>query len=276
MQNSTPEIVRRRITVVLDVGGSGKLLLEMLPSLLDEKGDIDLDTVIVEDEAQRRAAELPFVRALCRLTTSEREFGVAEFERAIARRKQNLKKALAAVADRPDVVSSLRIMKGAENLLKKLAAVSNITMFEPLRGFSQDLVPMTIPSARSRRHIVVAINDWSSGTEALMVGALLAKGDAGRISVVLAGGVATTEERVDIRKVSEVLSATPAHIEILTELGIQPLINATLRERAATLVLGATEDLLQSESLTMLREQLRCPICLVRRSIGQAEALASD
>jgi hypothetical protein len=81
---------------------------------------------------------------------------------------------------------------------------------------------------------------------------------------------------VDIRKVSEALSATPAHIEILTELGIQPLINATLRERAATLVLGATEDLLQSESLTMLREQLRCPICLVRRSMGQAEALASD
>ena len=276
MQNSIPGIVRRRITVVLDVGGSGAALLEMLPSLLDEKGEIDLDTIIVEDEAQRRAAELPFVRELCRLTTSEREFGVAEFERAITRRKQNLKKALATVADRPDVVHSLRILKGAENLLKKLAAVSNITMFEPSRGFSQDIVSMTIPSARSRRHIVVAINDWSSGTEALMVGALLAKGDAGRISVVLAGGVTTTGELADTRKVSDALSAAPAHIEILTELGIQALINATLRERAATLVLGATEDLLKPESLAMLREQLRCPICLVRRPTGQAEAPVSD
>ena len=276
MQNSVPEIVRRRITVILDVGGSGKSLLEMLPSLLGEKGDIDLDTVIVEDEAQRRAAELPFVREFCRLTMSEREFGVVELERAIALREHSLRKALAAVTDRPGIVHSLRSVKGGGNLLKKLAAASNITMLEPLRGFRQGLVSRAISTAGVRRHIVVAIDDWSSGTEVLMVASLLAKGNARRISVLLAGSAAATGERVDIRKVSEALSATPAHIEILTELGIQPLINATLRERAATLVLGATEDLLKPESLTMLREQLRCPICLVRRSIGQAEALASD
>jgi len=277
MQNSAPEIVRRRITVILDVGGSGKPLLEMLPSLLGERGDIDLDTVIVEDEAQRRAAELPFVRELCRLTISEREFGIAELERANALREQKLKKALAEVTDRSGAVYSLRSVRGAENLLKKLAAASNITMLEPFRGFRHGLVSWAIPSAGVRRHIVVAIDDWSSGTEALMVAALLAKGDAGRICVLLAGSAAIAGgERMDTRQVSDALSAAPARINVLAEPGLQALISATLREHAAALVLGATEDLLRPESLAMLREQLRCPICLVRRPTAQAEAPVSD
>ena len=268
MQKTVPDIARRRITVILDIGGSGKPLLDMLPSLLGGKGDIEIDAVIVEEEAQRRAAELPFVREFCRLTTSEREFGTAELERAIALRKQNLRKVMAAATDRAGVVHSFRSVKGADNLLNKLAAASDITIFEPLRGFRQELALLATTAARARRHIVVAIDDWSSGAEVLTVGALLAKGDTRRISVLIAEGAAATAVRSDTFKIGEALPAAPARIETLTEPGLQTLISATLRERAAALVIGTTEDLLRSASLTMLRKQLRCPICLVRGVMG--------
>ena len=81
---------------------------------------------------------------------------------------------------------------------------------------------------------------------------------------------------MNTRQVSDALSAAPARINVLAEPGLQALITATLRERAAALVLAATENLLRPESLTMLREQLRCPICLVSRPAGQDEAPASD
>jgi len=275
MQKSSPEIMRRRISLMLEVGGGGKPLLSLLPSLLGDKGDIELDAVIVDEEAQRRAAELPFVRELCRLTMSEREFGIADLERAIVLRKRALRKALAAVADRPGIVPTLRSVTGAETLLKTLAAASDITMFEPLRGFRQELALPAKPAAWGRQ-IVVAIDDWSSGTEALLVGALLAKGDMRSISVLLAGEAAAKGDRTDALKVGGTLSVAPARIEILTELGIQPLISATLRERAAALVLGTTEDLLSSELLTMLREQLHCPICLVKRPADHAGLLANS
>ncbi len=276
MQKSAPDIVRRRISLMLEVGGSGKPLLSLLPSLLGDKGDVELDAVIVDEEVQRRAAELPFVRELCRLTTSEREFGIAELERAIVLRKRALQKALATFADRPGVVHTLRSVTGAKALLKTLAAASDITMFEPLRGFRQELVLPTKPAVRGRHQIVVAIDDWSSGTEALLVGTLLAKGDMRCISVLLAGEAAANGVRTDALKVGGMSSAAPARIEILAELGIQPLISATLRERAAALVLGTTEDLLSSELLTMLREQLHCPICLVRRPADHADLLANS
>ena len=139
MQKTIPDVARRRITVILDIGGSGKPLLDMLPSLLGGNRDIEIDAVIVEEEAQRRAAELPFVREFCRLTTSEREFGTAELERAIALRKQNLRKVMAAATDRAGVVHSFRSVEGFENLLNNLAAASDITIFEPIRGFRQEL-----------------------------------------------------------------------------------------------------------------------------------------
>jgi hypothetical protein len=90
-----------------------------------------------------------------------------------------------------------------------------------------------------------------------------------RISVLL-HAEDPAEQDVLERMISDLLPAGPARVLLLSEPGIQCLIAAARAEGAGALVLGASEELLKSQSLRSLREQLRCPVCLVRRREGGA------
>jgi hypothetical protein len=88
-----------------------------------------------------------------------------------------------------------------------------------------------------------------------------------RISVLLQA-VDPAEQDALERIISDLLSAGPARVLLLSEPGIQSLISAARAAGASMLVLGASEELLKPQSLRSLREQLRCPVCLVRRREG--------
>jgi len=74
--------------------------------------------------------------------------------------------------------------------------------------------------------------------------------------------------------INKLLPADPARILVLPEPGVQHLIAAIRAEDAGMLVIGTSEELLKSESLRLLREQLSCPICLVRQWDGGSADIA--
>ena len=230
-----PDTVTRRVAVVLGTGGSGQQLLNVLQPLLGKDTEINLQGVFIEDNELQRAVALPFSKELCRLTLSVRDIQSARFERTIALQARTAHRAIAGLARRMGVSHTFHKVRGSTiSLLLETAHSADITIFEPLRVFAASPPVLT---SRPKQRIVVAVDD-----------------------------PATLD-----RLIGDLLPAAPARILLSPGSEIQNLIAAARAESADMLVLGTSEELLKPESLRLLLEQLRCPICLVRRWDGSAD-----
>jgi hypothetical protein len=259
-----PDTVPQRVAVILGTSGSGQILLEVLRPLLGKDTQIDLQGVFVVDDELQRAAALPFVKELCRLTLNVREFRSTQFERAVALRTRTARKAVAELARRMGVTHTFRHVRGSTvDLLQQTAHSADITVFEPLQMFAATSVLSPLQTQRSAQRIVVAVSDRATGAKALVAAMLLAKGEMHRISILLTATAPSEPDTLD-RMISDLLPADPASVLLLSEPGVQHLIAAVRAEDAGMLVLGTSEELLKAESLRSLRKQLRCPICLVQ------------
>jgi len=260
-----PDTVPQRIAVILGTSGSGQMLLDGLRPLLGKDAQIDLQGVFVVDDELQCAAALPFVKELCRLTLSVREFHNVQFERAVALRTRTARKAVAELARRMGVTYTFRNVRGSTvNLLQQTAHSADITVFEPLRMFVERSDLPRLQTQRSQQRIVVAVSDLETGAKALIAAMLLAEGEMRRISILLSARAPAEQATLD-RMISDLLPTDPASVLLLSEPGVQHLIKAVRAQDAGILVLGTSEELLKPESLRSLRKQLRCPICLVRR-----------
>jgi nucleotide-binding universal stress UspA family protein len=205
-----------------------------------------------------------------------REFHSVQFERAVALQTRTARKAIAELAQHMGVPHTFRNVRGSTvSLLRETARSADITVFEPLRMLAAAPISQHVQTRRSQQRIVVAIDDLATGADALIAAALLAEGEMHRISVLLAAA-APAEQEVLVRMVSKLLPAYSDRILLLSEPGIQSLIAAARAEGANMLVLGASEELLKPESLRSLRQQLRCPVCLVRRWDGSTGGAAKQ
>jgi len=268
MQAKLPDTAPRRITVILGMGGSGRPLLNLLRPMLGQDTEIDLQGVFVEEDELQRAASLPFVKELCRLTLSVREFHSDQFERAVVLRTRTARKTIAEFARIMGVPYTFRNVRGSTiSLLQEAAHSADITVFEPLQMFTSSPIPPPVQARGSRQRIVVAVDDSATAAETLIAATLLAEGELHRISVLLQAADPAEQDALE-RIISDLLSAGPARVLLLSEPGIQSLISAARAVGANMLVLGASEELLKPQSLRSLREQLRCPVCLVRRREG--------
>ncbi|MDT8320361.1 MAG: hypothetical protein RQ826_07520 [Xanthomonadales bacterium] len=261
MTKTTPEDTGRRVVVILGTGGSGRKLVEMALPLLGK--DIRMEGVFLEEAGLQQAASLPFVKELCRLTFTEREFHSADLERDLARRIRSARRLVEDMAGRAGVGHSFRNVRGpAVRLLRETVFASDITIFEPLRSFVSTLeTPRQSPRAPVR--LVVAVSEPVSGAAALLAAARLAHGSARRFSVLLTARAARDRERFE-ELAARVLPEETVYLRVLPGDDVATIISAIRRETPAMLVLGATETLLAGDALRLLREQLRCPICLVR------------
>lgn len=264
MPAKRPDTVTQQIAVILGTSGSGQPLLSILRQLLGRDTDIELHGVFIEDDELYRAAALPFVKELCRLTLSVREIQNTGFDRTIALRMRTARSAVEGLAQRMGVSHTFRKAQGSTvNLLRDTAFSADITVFEPLRKLVAPATRQPMHGPRAPRRIVVVIDDMVTGDEALLTAALLAEGETHRISILLR---AESPGELDAMEsmISDLLPASPTRILLLPDQGIQHLITAVLAERADMLVLGASQELLKTESLDSLLKQLECPICLVR------------
>lgn len=265
MAANPPEKTPRRVAIILGTGGSGRKLLDLVLPLLVSDRAIEMHGVFLEEAEVQHAAELPFVKELCRVTFSVREFTSDQFERSLALRMRTAQRALSVLARRTGVAHSFRNVRGpAVRLLRETASAADITVFEPARQFGATVPRVTHGRARQPR-IVVAVGDLQSGRRALLAARHLAEGEATRLCV-LASGAAAEDRQALARLCAEELPGHPGAVRAIPpEGGVMALVNAAHAEGAALFVIAATDDLLEPATLQLLRERLRCPICLVRQ-----------
>lgn len=259
------DTVTQQIAVILGTSGTGQPLLKILQQLLGEDTDTQLHGVFIEDDELQRVAALPFVKELSRLTLSVREIGGTPFDRTIALRMRTARSAVEGLARRMGVSHTFRQARGSTiSLLRETVHSANITVFEPLRKFAAPAISRPLHFRTSPRRIVVVIDDVVTGDKALLTAALLAKGQAHRVSILLR---AETPVELDAMNhlINDLLPTGPNRLLLLQDKGVQHLVAAVLAERADMLVLGTSEELLKSETLGALLKQLECPICLVRQ-----------
>jgi hypothetical protein len=265
MAPNPPEKTPRRVAVILGIGGSGHDLLELILPLLVRDRDIEMQGVFLEEAEVQHAAELPFVKELCRVTFSVREFTSDQFERSLTLRMRTAQRALSVLARRTGVTHSFRNVRGpAVHLLRETASVADITVFEPTRRLGTT-ARRTVRSSGRKPMVVVALGDLDSGRRALLAAGHLADDQASRICVLATGPAAADLQAVH-RMCEEELRGRPARLRTVPpEGGVSALVDAAHFEGAALFVMAATDELLEPATLHLLRERLRCPICLVRQ-----------
>lgn len=265
----------RRVAVILGTGRSGRNLLDLVLPLLARDREVEMQGVFLEEAEVQHAAELPFVKELCRVTFSVREFNSDHFERALTLRMRTARRALAVLAKRTGVPHSFRNVRGpAVRLLQEAAADSDITVFEPARIIAAAVGPPVHP-ARRPQHIVVALADLESSPGVLAAAAHLATSRSSVITALAGPGVGGDEARFS-HIWHDVLPRRPLRLRVVPADGdILALIDAAHREGATLFVAAATEEFLKPATLHALRERLRCPVCLVRRWGGEPRNVAA-
>ena len=267
MQARAPENTPRRIAVILEPWGSNRSLLDVVLPLLGRDKALEMQGVFLEEAQLRHAADLPFVKELCRVTFSVREFNTDQFERALALRMRTAQRALSVLAKRAGIAHTFHNVRGpAVSLLIETAKQSDITIFEPARTISA-----TIASTPRRQpptqYIVAVLGDLESGRRTLLAASHLASGDPRRVSVVLSSAAAKNPAAAE-RLIRACLSGPPARVRTLAGTDAHSLIESAVAEGAAMLVLDATGEWMEPDTLRRLRHRLRCPICLVRDWFG--------
>lgn len=263
MTAKAPEKTSRRIAIILGAGRSSRSLLDQLYPLLGNRRDVEMQGVFLEEAEIQHAAELPFVKELCRVTFSVREFTSDHFEHALNLRMRTARRALSLLARRTGVSHTFTNVRGsAVSLVQETASASDITVFEPVSLIAATLAQPP-RAARLRQRIVVVIDDPGRAEMPLLAAAQLADGVMERVTVITIGLAASRgAELEDV--LMETLPARPAVRAVAAD-DLASLIQAVQREGATMLVIGATDRILDRGVLRELRQQLRCPVCLVRR-----------
>ncbi len=264
MQANPPDKVTRRVAVILEAGGSSRKLLDVVMPLLGRDKAVEMQGIFLEEAELKHAAKLPFVKELCRVTFNIREFNSDQFERALALRMRTAQRALSVLAKRAGVAHSFRNVRGsAIGLLVETANQSDVTIFKPARMMVEAMSPRRyrIPAMQP---IAVAVSDLESGGKALLAASHLASGEMNRVSVLLTPVAASDAPALE-RLFKALLPARPGRIRTIPDYGVSSLIEAAQVEGAAMLVVSATPELMNPKILQLLRQRVRCPICLVRQ-----------
>lgn len=263
MKAKPPDHAVRRVAVILGPGGSSRNLLNVVLPLLGKDRSIEMQGVFLEEAELKHAAELPFVKELCRVTFSVREFDSEQFDRVLALRMRTARRALSVLARRAGVAHSFRNVRGsAVGLLRETADQSDITVFEPVRTMAAAMSSRPYQQ-QTKPHIVVALSDLEHGRGALIAALHLANGDWRRVSMLLTPSVAADSQALD-RWLRALLPSRPAQIRTLSGPDIYSLIDSARALGSSMLVLSATPELMVPENLRILRQRLSCPVCLVR------------
>jgi hypothetical protein len=256
----------RKITILLGTCTSGRQALDVVLPLLEYDAVVDLQGVFVEEAELQKAAELPFVKELSRLTSAVREFHTSDARRQVELRVREARQTIAVFAGRAGVTHSFRNVRGSViGQLKETASVSDITVFEPIKPLAMTSWSATRHITRERHRIAVIIEDLSTGRDAMIAASILAQRQAKRILVFVIGEALDQPESVE-RMMERILPDDPPLVQELSEATTQSIVKAIYSESAGALVIAATDRVLEGDLLQFLREELRCPVFLVRRS----------
>ncbi len=260
MAEATRRVTRRRVGVALDTSGAGDALLEILETLLAGEVELDVEAVLLQEDAERMAAALPGVREYGVLTARSREISSLGYARAVERRRQRLEQALRKTLRRDDLAVPVKFVKRVVSMLRDMAQAGDITVFMPPSRAGQGLLPQHA-RRRRRRRVAVIVDTVAQCSEAIGVAIQIASGDVGSVSVI------ETAAAVD-NSASPEAAVTPkipsANIRRAPDRYLESVIDVVHTTRAQAVVLSVTHDQVSDEMIDILRQRLRCPVCLVR------------
>jgi len=267
MNVNPPEDVPRKIAILLGTGTSGRQVLDIVLPLLEYEAVVDLQGVFVEEAELQKAAELPFVKELSRLTSAVREFHTSDAKRQVELRVREARQTIAVIAGRAGVTHSFRNVQGSVvGLLKETAGVSDITVFEPIRPSAITSWPGRLPITQAHHRIAVIIEDLSTAKDTMIAASILAQRQAKRILVFLTGQALSQPQAIK-RMIDQILPGGHLSVQKLPDEAPKSVVKALRSETAGALVIAATDKVLEGDSLRVLREELRCPVFLVRHPV---------
>ena len=245
---------------------SDRAALEAL-SALAGRNPADILGMFVEDIELLSLAELPIAREYCLLTHVERHLQIPDIERQFRIQARAAQQALAEIAGRLGSTLSFRTVRGiTTTLLRDALAETDVMLFGAGRGALRLPGGSTrVNTGRpSRRQPVAVVFDGSDAAQrALQVALQISPNEAIPLTMILTAG-------------------NPDHLSALTEqssrlagtrtLELVKMVNPAWRdviERAhaqhsAVLIIAITMELLQEENLDRLRNDLSCPVVLVK------------
>jgi hypothetical protein len=252
----------RHVAVIMGSPASGRSLLGLLAPLFQGGGRFEVQGVFLEDADASHAAGLPFVKEVCRVTFSVREFTSDQFERSVALNVRTARRTFSVLAARTGLPHSFRNVRGSgSRVLGEAAAAADITVFEPAQLRLAALV-RAVPGRQPQRRIMALLADAPSAPDVLATALQLAGGDSREITVLLApdDGADTAELR-DL--VQRELPRMPAALRYLKGEPYAALCDEARASGATLAVLSARSALEQPGSLQLLRAGMPCPVCLV-------------
>lgn len=259
---SRVEAPTRRVAVILGPGGGSRYLLDRLTPLLKADRNIELQGVFLEEAGVQQAAELPFVKELCRVTFAVREFDSSKFEKMLALRMRTARKAIGVLAEDAQVPFTFRNARGsAVGLLKEAVAAADFTVFEPARPPMSAVLSGSSSPVRHHRTTAV-ISDISSGSAVLETALKFAGGAVDRMSVLLFPE--RDDDADELRALyREKLPGRPGHVRLIRAGDFVDLAITNRSLLSTMLVAPANELMTRERSLQFLLAQVRCPVCLV-------------
>lgn len=255
---------RRRVAVLLGSGSSCRRVLDALLPLLESEEGLELEGVFLEEPELDAAAGLPFVREVCRLTLTVRDFRPSDARRTAAARLREAQRYLEDTATRMGVAHTIRSARGpAVRLLLEALASSDMTFFEPVRVSALQLMGGEDHPGPARRRVAVVIDEPASAGRLARTAYELAQRRPEQVAILLSPAAARDASRIG----SVLAGALPRGRRIVDRLeddSVGAIIAAAKRIRAGALVLPASDALLGEDSLRALRDELSCPVVIVR------------
>jgi hypothetical protein len=258
---------RARILVMLGSIDSDRAALDAL-SRLAGKTPTAILGMFVENIELLTLAELPIAREYCLLTHVERRLQIPDIERQFRIQSRAAQQALAEIAARLGVPLSFRTVRGTiTTLLRESLAETDLMLF----GAGRSALRMPGGFYRSDRvhpyrqkQAVSVVFDGSDGSSrALQVALQIAPDDNVPLTVIL-----TARDSKHLSSLTDQASRLAGtrslHVVTLVNPAWRDVIEKAYAQHNAALVVAITADLLQEENLERLRNELNCPVVLVK------------
>jgi hypothetical protein len=258
---------RARILVMLGSIESDRAALDAL-RLLAGRTPSEILGMFVEDIELLTLAELPIAREYCMLTHVERRLQTPDIERQFRIQARAAQQTLAEIAARLGFPLSFRTVRGAiTTLLRESLAETDVMLF----GAGRSALRMPGGSTRAdsghpsrRRQPVSVVFDGSDAAQrALQVALQIATDDSIPLTVILTAG--NPEHLSTLTEQASRLAGTRSLLPVkMVDPAWQDVIEKAYAQHSAALVVAITAELLQEENLERLRNELNCPVVLVK------------
>lgn len=267
-----PDEVRafRRIILAIDAGSDGTLVLESAAALAERVG-AELAAIFVEDVDLLNCAELPFVLQTSPLSAASQAFDMSAMERELQMMASQLRRRLAAAAERQRFAWSFRVVRC--RLCEAALETESETDLLVLGGSGRALLRHLRPGpgggaavARRRGSVllfnplrrlagpVVVVHDRAGMARALSVGAWLAESRGEKLVVlVVAAAEAEAQGLEDEVRAWLDRRGLEAALHLTRWTGAKSLCDAIGRclggGRSATAIIDADSPLLADQAL---------------------------